>query len=282
MVGSVTAGQGTSQLLLSLKKSAQAAQEEKTSVQTEQEKRNQQAVNTLSMLNETMKNQKASRKASAAEKVERLKKQIQALRMMAGVGDPKSVARQAARLAKELASAVKEYSGDGASMPIGVGAAVPATPAAASQSASAEGAQAEAAASGAANVSATLASAAAAAEKAEKAGQEATPGTPASPTPENKEAQKAAWEKIAAEGAKANAEKSQDEDFKNEVRNQLKSILEQQKRRAEAEGKDDPEFAKFAKDMDSVEQALQKMSTSGFEMPTVNIASVGVVIDQQV
>lgn len=50
-----------------------------------------------------------SQKADAAEKVKRIKEQIKMLKMMGG--DPKQVARQIAQLARELASAVKEYSG---------------------------------------------------------------------------------------------------------------------------------------------------------------------------
>ncbi len=54
----------------------------------------------------------AERKEAARQKIQQLKAQIQALRMMAQ-GDPKTVARQAARLARELASAVREYAGSG-------------------------------------------------------------------------------------------------------------------------------------------------------------------------
>ncbi len=47
-------------------------------------------------------------KAAAQQKIARLKAEIQALHMMGGL-NPKATAREAARLAKELADAVKEY-----------------------------------------------------------------------------------------------------------------------------------------------------------------------------
>jgi hypothetical protein len=52
-----------------------------------------------------------ARKADAAEKISRIKQQIQMLKMMGG--DPKIVAKQIARLAKELASAAREYASAG-------------------------------------------------------------------------------------------------------------------------------------------------------------------------
>jgi hypothetical protein len=51
-----------------------------------------------------------SKKASAAEKVKRIKDQIKMLKMMGG--DPKMIARQIAQLARELSSASKEYAED--------------------------------------------------------------------------------------------------------------------------------------------------------------------------
>jgi len=57
-----------------------------------------------------------SKKASAAEKVKRIKDQIKMLKMMGG--DPKMIARQIAQLARELSSASKEYAeGAGGSAP---------------------------------------------------------------------------------------------------------------------------------------------------------------------
>lgn len=52
-----------------------------------------------------------SKKAAAAEKIKRIKAEIQMLKTMGG--DPKLIARQIARLARELASAVREYASAG-------------------------------------------------------------------------------------------------------------------------------------------------------------------------
>ncbi|KAA5607273.1 hypothetical protein F1188_00435 [Roseospira marina] len=54
----------------------------------------------------------SNRKAAAREKVERIKAQLQALRMLAAT-NPEAAARQAARLARQLASAVREYKAAG-------------------------------------------------------------------------------------------------------------------------------------------------------------------------
>jgi len=52
-----------------------------------------------------------SKKAAAAEKIKRIKAEIQMLKTMGG--DPKLMAKQIARLARELASAVREYASAG-------------------------------------------------------------------------------------------------------------------------------------------------------------------------
>jgi hypothetical protein len=66
----------------------------------------------LQQLQSSRADNSEQRKQKAREKIDRLKAQIQALRFMAA-GDPKTVARQAARLARELAQAAREYSGAG-------------------------------------------------------------------------------------------------------------------------------------------------------------------------
>jgi len=52
------------------------------------------------------------RKARAREKIDQIKMQLEALRMLANV-DPEAAARQAARLSRELAAAVREYASAG-------------------------------------------------------------------------------------------------------------------------------------------------------------------------
>ena len=63
---------------------------------------------TIQQLQAAKTESNAEKKEAARQKIERLKAQIQALRMMTG-GDPKAVAKQAARLSRELASAAREY-----------------------------------------------------------------------------------------------------------------------------------------------------------------------------
>ncbi|HEY1096030.1 MAG TPA: hypothetical protein VGF14_02195 [Alphaproteobacteria bacterium] len=82
---------------------------------------------TLSSLNSSKTDFAEQRKASAREKIRRLKEQIKTLRMMAGA-DPKMIAQQAARLSKELAAAAKEYaSAGGTDMVVSSSDKVPAT-----------------------------------------------------------------------------------------------------------------------------------------------------------
>lgn len=67
-----------------------------------------EAHNASAQLSAAEIDQNAERKAAAMEKIQRIKEQLKALRML-GSGDPKAMARQAARLSRELAAAVKEY-----------------------------------------------------------------------------------------------------------------------------------------------------------------------------
>lgn len=53
------------------------------------------------------------KKAAAADKVRRIKAQIEILMKMGGLGNPKAIAREIAQLAKELAAAAREYASAG-------------------------------------------------------------------------------------------------------------------------------------------------------------------------
>jgi hypothetical protein len=68
----------------------------------------------IEQLRSSQKDVNERRKEAARQKVERLKAEIAALRMMAS-SDPEAVARQAARLARELSAAAKEYAAAGGS-----------------------------------------------------------------------------------------------------------------------------------------------------------------------
>ncbi|MGE5547166.1 MAG: hypothetical protein ACM33T_09725 [Solirubrobacterales bacterium] len=61
----------------------------------------------LDAIKQAKRDLKAQRKAAAREKIERIKRQIDALRRFA-VGNPKAIAREAARLARQLGGAVAE------------------------------------------------------------------------------------------------------------------------------------------------------------------------------
>jgi hypothetical protein len=61
----------------------------------------------IAQLRSSRANEAQSRKAAAAEKVKRIKAEMQMLKTMGG--DPKIVAKQIARLARELAAAAREY-----------------------------------------------------------------------------------------------------------------------------------------------------------------------------
>lgn len=71
----------------------------------------------LRQLRSSQKSASERRKDAARKKVERLKNEIAALRMMTS-GDPEAIARQVARLARELASAAKEYASVGGDLSI--------------------------------------------------------------------------------------------------------------------------------------------------------------------
>jgi hypothetical protein len=81
---------------------------------------------------DTLKNSKSEisdqRKAMAAERVARIKAAIKALKQTPGM-DPQAMAKMVARLAKELASAVKAYkAAGGTDAAVASGGAAPATP----------------------------------------------------------------------------------------------------------------------------------------------------------
>lgn len=91
-----------------------------------------EAQNLIKQLGSSQSDASEQRKAAAAEKVQRIKEKLKALRLLATV-NPKAAARQAAQLSRELAQATKEYanaSGGGAAV-LDAGGAVATVPAAA-------------------------------------------------------------------------------------------------------------------------------------------------------
>ncbi|HLZ19554.1 MAG TPA: hypothetical protein VKO67_08065, partial [Smithellaceae bacterium] len=75
------------------------------------EKRLNDSRQVIAQLSNSKSNAAQSKKAAAAEKVKRIKAEIQMLKTMGG--DPKLVARHIARLARELKAAAREYASAG-------------------------------------------------------------------------------------------------------------------------------------------------------------------------
>lgn len=158
----------------------------------------------------------AQRKEAARQKIARIKAQIQAMKMAGG--DPKAQARQLARLARELASAVREFRSGGAT---DVSAAVGTASAPATGAVAAQGDDRMAGAGGVQ---------VAAAPEVES-GQDGTfaPGPHTGDT---------AGKKEAADGK--NGAQDEDREFAEEARRlqrQIKSMLEEARRRLAKEGR---------------------------------------------
>ncbi|MBC7950530.1 MAG: hypothetical protein H7Z12_01745 [Rhodospirillaceae bacterium] len=216
----------------------------------EKRQRTDEVLRSLTQMTDSMKNE---RKAAAAQKVERLKKELENLRKFSG-GDPKAIARQAARIARELGVAAKEYSSAGGSAPVGVPSS--GVPSAGAQDAGAEGA---------------------AASDAERVagGAEAKAG---GAEPEAKEKPLSPEEERTAFVDKLNAKLSEttgksgeaeaDKTFENEVRRlfaEAKAILEVQRRRAADQNRSDTEFEQFAKDVEQAGKAIDQALPGGVE-----------------
>lgn len=278
MIGRV--GGGGDQLLALLQartaktRSAPKSAKEAEAAKVLQEKREKsdELLRTLTQMTDGMKRE---RKAAAAQKVERLKKELENLRKFSG-GDPKLIARQAARIARELGAAAKEYASAG-----GGAAAAGATPSAPSEAnaatpagaAGGQGAQASADGATGDGIKAVAAEAARVAADAEakieqngEAGEENT-GTQKALSPEEERAQFV--DKLNAavgESERRAGEAAADKKFENEVRNlfaQAKALIEQQRRRAEAENREDNEFEQFAKDVTAAGHAIDQAFSGG-------------------
>ncbi len=293
MTNSITGGSGTAlRLFQTLARTAApndpaakktpVLSEQQSAAQAEWEEKQREARATVETLNHLLKQQKDSRRAMASQKVARLKQQIQALRMTSSMGDPKAVARQAARLARELAAAVKEYGAAGAGGLGGLSVAVPASGASASSATNAESTPAAAGAADpavAASAQAETGSASVTTGPAQ-ASNAAESSVPASEA-EKRDALRDSWQQYASDVQKASDEKSADDAFRLEVRkllNQLKAIIEQQKNRAAQNGTKDKEFDTFDDAIKSVEEALRAMEPSVFD--SIGSLGSGMVVNQ--
>lgn len=262
-------------------------------------KRAQDAIEALNTLTRAVSSQKQQRKAAAKAKVERLKAELDNLRLMSG-GDPKAVARRAAQIARELASAAKEYAASGSSgmaaggsVQAGGGADASASPDASvspdagQETGDAEAAggdadtQAQAEAKGAeaeADAAAAKLDQSAQSEKGAKAGhaESGKEETDADGKPQDDEgANKLAaetFQQLAGEVSRQGGEKKADSDFAADVRRLMalaKSIVAQQRRRAEQQSGQDQELDHLAKQVRDAESDMEQSFSAAPETPAM-------------
>lgn len=229
---------------------------------------------TIEQLQASKSKASSDRKEAARQKIQQIKAQIQALRLMAAT-DPKAAARQAAHLARELASAAKEYANAGGGSDA----------AASTSTASATSAAATSTTTAVSSAAPPAAVAAPSATGQPPATPDASANTPAGtkgPDSKQTEAQTAASaadqakkdreallntinEKIAEMNKKA-GEADADSKFAAEVRhlmNQLKIVLKAAKEKLEDEGKSgsNPDITAAEKAFRDIEKSLGEISS---------------------
>ncbi len=231
----------------------------------------------LQQLQANRANVNAERKETARQKVEQLKKQIQALRMMAA-GDPKAAARRAAQLSRELAAATKEYASAGGNAGE-LGGISTATPQASQQAAATENTNAGSDTASAQAGTATQAAAPVAAQDGE-----ATTDADATANPQDDTAQTptsirdSVNEKI-NEANRKQAEREADTLFAKEVRsllNALKQIVKsaQQKMRDDGDSGDTQDTRDAQNALRDVEKSLGDITggTAAGTFSAINIS----------
>lgn len=224
----------------------------------EKREKAQQAADTLK---QAVTNGSRERKAAAQQKIDRLKQELLNLKMMGG--DPKAIARQAARIAQELGAAAKEYSAAGGGGGGGADAAAPqeATPDAAAakpQEATPDAAAAKPEASALTGPAETTVPV--------KADATTLP-TAEAKTPEQQ--RQAFADKVNQDVAKLQQKgdaAQADAKVVAEIRRlaaELKALIEQQRRRAAAENRDDAEFDQISKQMTQAGQVIDQALGDG-------------------
>lgn len=243
---------------------------------------NQRELEALDNLTRTTAEMKRQRKGEAAEKVKRLKKELQQLRMMGG--DPKVVARQAARIARELSSAVKEYGAANDGKALTGEAAVTGPQGAGAQTNTAATAQPTPTAPDAGVAKETAAPVAVQTEAPtvpDEPGGEGEPGEKGdgekgdgetgqiaqAPADKNSQAFKDKVQAEVGEIQKRDAEKQADLEFVRDVRQVLagvKALMERQKARAAEEGQGpDPEMDQLGNSVKNAAATIERILTSG-------------------
>jgi hypothetical protein len=212
-----------------------------------------QAVEQLSVMRKGMAQ---SRKADAAEKVKRIKAEIQALRMAGG--DPKMIARRIAQLARELASAAHEYAA-------GSSARTSADSGAPSSAAMTAGALA--------NISSSATADAASNEDASNASSIQRSGDYETTKPERQPAEEAKakfkedLERRLGEINETAVEAREDQAFAQEVRSlaaQLKALAKQQEEKLKQMKEQPDNQAGFTQAMAEIETAIARITTGSY------------------
>ena len=234
----------------------------------------------------------AQRKMAAKKKVEQIKAKIMALRMMAANGDPKSAARQAARLARELKAAVREYRNAGgsasgsdtynvssSSSTASAATATAATASAEANTASTEMSQSVAAAASTAAVATEASMEAVAVENAvsDATAAESSANELAATDADDADAddvRAAIDEQIAQDNEKARADE-EDKAFVREVRrlmDELKDILKKAKQKMQYDGdqSSNRDVMQAEKELRDIEQSLGDISAGALSI-TVSI-----------
>ncbi len=212
---------------------------------SEAQKRLQGALETMERLATNADNVRANRKAAARQKMENLKKEMDALRLTQGM-NPKAAARAVARIARELAAAAKDYAGSG-----GIGGATSQPAPRGSDSTNQDVAESDAAS----------ASDPASAAPISTPESFSTEGTDAEETTASSSSSslRDVWTSIANEHQAAGAESTEDMKFKGEVRklaSALKAFLVLQKKQSGEEKPGDSQF------MQEAEKALRDIPTN--------------------
>lgn len=232
----------------------------------EQKQRRQDALEALNTMKMAVDNQKQQGKAAAQAKVERLKKELEALRMMGG--DSKAVARRAAQIARELAAAAKEYAAAGGSG-MAEGGTAEATQSEANQSGQSEAGETDT--GKAAPPQAAVADAAKVTKPDGKGDGKADDAAGAQEDERSKIA--GAFQQLAADMARQAGEKKADSEFAAEVRRLMslaKSIVAQERRRAEQKGGDE-ESERLARQVQQAEADMEESFSSAPEAPALPV-----------
>lgn len=225
------------------------------------EEKRQRTDELLRMLSQRKSDVARERKAAAAQKVERLKRELELLRLFSG--DPKSIARQAARIARDLGAAAQDYSR--ASGGADLGAPTPSAPAGeATAAAEQPGAQDAGTGEGAE----------ARPGDSEQNG-DTKPGSTALSPEEERAKLMGRINQAVGEAERRAGEATADQKFVSDIRNlfaQVKALLEEQRRRAAAENRDDHEFDQFAKDVADAGAAIEQASVGEGMEPGIVVA----------